>query len=110
MPYRLCRLSGQNGVRSMNYLVGTGDERLLDFDVALRAPNVRAFCDEGRHHTADRVDFDAARKNPEWWRSDITILHLALWKQGIGGAIHGSLKGDDRGGLSSDESLCSETS
>ena len=92
---------GANAFRKLNYLAGTDEERLSDFNEALRDPDVRAIFatrgGKGSYRIADRLDFEAARRDPKFvvGYSDITILHMALWKQGIGGAIHGGLSGED---------------
>jgi muramoyltetrapeptide carboxypeptidase len=93
---------GPHAFHKLNYRAGTDDERLSDFNDALRNPEVRAIFatrgGKGSYRIADRLDFAAARKDPKFvvGFSDITVLHLALWRQGVGGAIHGALRGDDR--------------
>ena len=92
---------GPNAFRKLNYLAGTDEERLSDFNDAIRDPDVRAIFatkgGKGSYRIADRVDFDAARRDPKFLVgfSDITILQLALWKQGVGGGIHGALCAED---------------
>jgi muramoyltetrapeptide carboxypeptidase len=92
---------GPNAFRKLHYLAGTDEERLSDFNEALRDPEVRAiFATRGgkeSYRIADRLDFEAARRDPKFFVgfSDVTILHMALWKNGIGGGIHGALSDDD---------------
>ncbi|MBO1908648.1 LD-carboxypeptidase [Microvirga sp. 3-52] len=92
---------GPNAFRKLHYLAGTDEERLSDFNQALRDPEVRAIFatrgGKGSYRIADRLDFEAAKRNPKFFVgfSDVTILHMALWKNGIGGGIHGALSSDD---------------
>ncbi len=88
---------GEHAFRKMAYLAGTDEERLTDFNAALRDPSVRAIFatrgGKGSYRIADRLDFDAARDDPKFvvGFSDITILHLSLWKHcGLVG-VHGAL-------------------
>jgi muramoyltetrapeptide carboxypeptidase len=92
---------GPNAFRKVNYLAGTDEERLSDFNDALRDPEVRAIFatrgGKGSYRIADRLDFEAAQCNPKFFVgfSDVTILHMMLWENGVGGSIHGALSGDD---------------
>jgi muramoyltetrapeptide carboxypeptidase len=88
---------GQHAFREFGYLAGTDDERLADINTALCDDDVRAIFTtrggKGSYRIADRLDFNGARRNPKFLIgfSDITILHLALWKHcGISG-VHGAL-------------------
>lgn len=93
---------GENAFEKLNYLAGTDAQRLGDFNTALRDPEVRAIFatagGKGSYRIADQLDFAAARRDPKFvvGFSDITILQLALWRNGVGGAIHGALQGDER--------------
>lgn len=93
---------GEHAFDHLHYLAGTDEHRLSDFNQALRDPEVRAIFatrgGKGSYRIADGLDFGAARSDPKFvvGYSDITILQLALWKQGVGGAIHGALQGDAR--------------
>jgi len=86
----------------LNYLAGTDEQRLGDFNAALRDPTVRAIFatrgGKGSYRIADQLDFAAARQDPKFvvGFSDITVLQLALLRHGAGGAIHGALQGDER--------------
>lgn len=86
----------------INYLAGTDEQRLADLNGAIRDPQVRAIFatrgGKGSYRIADRMDFGSMKADPKFvvGFSDITILHLALLNAGIGGAIHGAIKGDDR--------------
>jgi muramoyltetrapeptide carboxypeptidase len=75
-----------NRCSRLNYLAGTDEERLADFNEALRDPEVRAIIatrgGKGAYRIADKLDFGAARADPKFvvGFSEITILHLALWR------------------------------
>jgi muramoyltetrapeptide carboxypeptidase len=92
---------GPNAFRKLHYLAGTDEERLSDFNEALRDPEVRAIFatrgGKGSYRIADRLDIEAAKRNPKFFVgfSDVTILHMVLWKNGIGGGIHGALSEAD---------------
>jgi muramoyltetrapeptide carboxypeptidase len=91
---------GEHAFRQIGYLAGTDDERLADFNAALRDPIVRAIITtrggKGSYRIADRLDFDAARDDPKFvvGFSDITVLHLSLWKHCRLIGVHGSLLPD----------------
>lgn len=81
--------------RHGHYLAGRDEDRLRDLDDALRDPGVRAIFTtrggKGSYRIADRLDFEAARRDPKplVGFSDITMLHLALANKGATGAFHG---------------------
>jgi muramoyltetrapeptide carboxypeptidase len=85
----------------LDYLAGTDEERLADFNEALRDPEVRAIIatrgGKGAYRIADKIDFAAARADPKFvvGFSDITILHLALWRQCRLMGIHGAIAAQD---------------
>ncbi|MEO8684031.1 MAG: LD-carboxypeptidase, partial [Devosia sp.] len=93
---------GQHAFEKLHYLAGTDQQRLADFNPALADPDVRAIFatrgGKGSYRIADGLDFSAARADPKFvvGYSDITILQLALWKHGVGGAVHCALQGDER--------------
>ena len=68
-----------------HFLAGKDEDRLSDWNEALRDPGVRAIFTtrggKGAYRIAHALDFAAARTDPKPWIgfSDITILHLALW-------------------------------
>ncbi|AVA22396.1 LD-carboxypeptidase [Rhizobium sp. NXC24] len=88
---------GEHAFCKRDYLAGTDEERLTDFNAALRDPEVRAIFTtrggKGSYRIADRLDFDAARRDPKFLVgfSDITILHLSLWKHCRQVGVHGAL-------------------
>jgi muramoyltetrapeptide carboxypeptidase len=76
-PYALAR---------HRYLAGTDDQRAADLNTALADPGVRGVVvtrgGYGSQRIADRIDLAAARADPKVLVgfSDITALHLALWR------------------------------
>lgn len=92
---------GPHAFNKLNYLAGTDDERVSDLNDALNDPQVRAIFatrgGKGSYRIADRLDFDCARRDPKFLVgfSDVTILQMALWNQGVGGGIHGALSAKD---------------
>jgi muramoyltetrapeptide carboxypeptidase len=81
--------------RMGHYLAGTDADRLADFNSALRDPGVRAIITtrggKGAYRIAHALDFAAARNDPKplVGYSDITILHLALWRECRIASFHG---------------------
>src|SRR5215472_2438401 len=77
-----------------HYLAGNDEDRLADFNNALRDPGVRAIITtkggKGAYRIAHALDFAAARNDPKplVGYSDITILHLALWRQSQVAGFH----------------------
>ena len=92
---------GTHAFRNTGYLAGTDDERLQDLNTAFRDDSVRAIFTtrggKGSYRIADQLDFEAARHDPKFLVgfSDITVLHLALWKHCQLCAIHGALMETD---------------
>ncbi len=92
---------GEHAFRKTWYLAGTDEERLADLNAALRDPAVRAIFatrgGKGSYRIADRLDFEAARGDPKFLVgfSDITILHLSLWKHCRLMGLHGALADED---------------
>jgi muramoyltetrapeptide carboxypeptidase len=92
---------GQHIYAARGYLAGNDQERLSDFNEALRDPSVRAIFatrgGKGSYRIADRLDFEAASRDPKFvvGFSDITALHLILLKRvGLVG-LHGTLTDND---------------
>lgn len=94
---------GQHVYAERGYLAGTDEERLSDFNEALRDPSVRAIFatrgGKGSYRIADRLDFAAAKRDPKFvvGFSDITALHLGLLKRAGLVGLHGTLS--DRSGV-----------
>lgn len=90
------------------YLAGSDADRLADIDAAFRDPTVRAVVatrgGKGSYRIADRLDFAAAARDPKPFVgfSDITALHLCLWKQGRLPGVHGALTTDRAGAVSTE--------
>ena len=88
---------GKSVFREVGYLAGTDEERIEDFNDALRDHGIRAVFasrgGKGAYRIADKIDFEAARADPKFvvGFSDITYLHPILWKQCRLVGIHGPL-------------------
>ena len=88
--------------RHGHFLAGKDDDRLADVNDALRDPGVRAIFSttggKGAYRIAHALDFAAALGDPKplIGYSDITILHLALWRQCRLAGFHGPHVGWDR--------------
>jgi len=73
--------------RKGHYLAGADEDRLADINEALGDPDVRAIFTtrggKGAYRIAHALDFTATRSDPKplVGYSDITILHLALWRE-----------------------------
>jgi len=84
-----------------HFLAGSDEDRLADINDAIRDPEVRAIFatrgGKGAYRIAHALDFGAARKDPKplVGYSDITILHLALWRECRLAAFHGPHGGWD---------------
>ncbi len=78
------------------YLAGSDAERLTDFQQFIDSPDIKAIvCARGGYGTTrilDRLDFTSLYKTPKWiiGFSDVTALHLKLFKLGIK-SIHGTM-------------------
>ena len=78
-----------------HFLAGSDEHRLADVNDALRDPAVRAIFTtrggKGAYRIAHGLDFAAARNDPKplVGYSDITILHLAFWRECRLGGFHG---------------------
>lgn len=96
---------GEHVFQKLAYLAGTDDERFSDFNAALQDPTVRAIFatrgGKGSYRIADRLDFDTARNAPKFivGFSDITILHLCLWKHCRLVGIHGARTDNGHGDI-----------
>ncbi|SEO67236.1 muramoyltetrapeptide carboxypeptidase [Methylobacterium sp. ap11] len=92
---------GRHVFDRMGYLAGTDDARLADLDDAFRDEGVRAVVatrgGKGAYRIADRLDFEALRRDPKplVGFSEITNLHLSVARHvGLAG-IHGAFLGHD---------------
>ncbi|MFI5710350.1 LD-carboxypeptidase [Kribbella sp. NPDC051620] len=78
---------GEHVFDEVGYLAGSDENRLADLNDAFRDPGVRAVFatngGKGAYRLADGLDFDAVRRDPKplVGFSDITALHLPLWKE-----------------------------
>ncbi|HYI78864.1 MAG TPA: LD-carboxypeptidase [Chryseolinea sp.] len=79
-----------------SYLGGSDSERLSDFQEMLDNPEIKAIaCARGGYGTTrivDALDFSSLYEHPKWiiGFSDVTALHLKLFKAGIK-SIHGTM-------------------
>lgn len=91
---------GEHVFNKSGYLAGTDEERLSDLNAAFLDPKVRAVFatrgGKGSYRIADRIDFGAVRCDPKFLIgfSDITALHLSLWKHCRLIGVHGALGGE----------------
>jgi muramoyltetrapeptide carboxypeptidase len=89
----------EHAVARWGYMAGRDAERLADLNEAFRDPAVRAVITTqggaGAYRIADDIDFDAVRADPKplVGFSDITYLHLALWRHCRVPGIQGCLAG-----------------
>jgi muramoyltetrapeptide carboxypeptidase len=87
----------------LGYLAGSDDDRLADLADALREPSVRAVFatrgGKGSYRIAERLPFDAIARDskPIVGFSDITALHLMLWRQCRTVTVHGALTSEAEG-------------
>ncbi|MDX8144053.1 LD-carboxypeptidase [Lentzea sp. BCCO 10_0061] len=90
---------GEHALDRHGYLAGRDSDRLADLDDAYRDPGVRVVIatrgGAGAYRIAHELDFDAVRADPKPLAgfSDITSLHLALWRHCRIAGIHGFLAG-----------------
>lgn len=90
---------GKHALARHGYLAGRDEDRLADLNDAYRDRGVRAVIatrgGAGAYRIADGIDFSAVRADPKplVGFSDITNLHLALWRHCRVAGIHGSLAG-----------------
>ncbi|ONI80000.1 LD-carboxypeptidase [Actinosynnema sp. ALI-1.44] len=90
---------GDHALDQWGYMAGRDEDRLRDLNDAFRDPGVRAVFatrgGAGAYRIADRIDFDAVRADPKpvVGFSDITNVHLALWRHCRLAGIHGFLAG-----------------
>lgn len=86
------------------YLAGRDEDRLADINEALNDPKVRAVITtrggKGAYRIADALDFAAMRADPKLLVgfSEITILHLAVWRHAGVPGIHGAPWDSERWG------------
>ena len=85
------------GSKSKNYFSGTDQERTMELQAMLDAPEIKTIlCGRGGYGTGriiDKLDFSLFKKNPKWiiGFSDITVLHLHLNKNLRIASVHGPM-------------------
>ena len=88
---------GEHAFEKTGFLAGKDKDRLSDLNGALRDPSVRAVIatrgGKGSYRIADQLDFAAARNDPKFLigYSDITALHLSLFRYCAQSGIHGAV-------------------
>ncbi len=86
---------GDHAFDQVGYLAGTDEQRLADLNGAFREPGVRAIFatrgGKGAYRISHRIDFESVRRDPKplIGFSDVTIMHMALWKFCRLGGVHG---------------------
>ena len=96
---------GEHAFSKDGPFAGSDTERAADLNAALCDPSVRAVFatrgGRGCYRIADRIDFAAVRRDPKLLIgfSEITILHLMLWKQCRLPGIHGAVRSEDAEGV-----------
>jgi muramoyltetrapeptide carboxypeptidase len=90
---------GDHVLDQWGYMAGRDEDRLADLNDALRDSGIRAVIatrgGAGAYRIADQFDFDAVCTDPKplVGFSDITNLHLALWRHTGLVRVHGCLAG-----------------
>jgi muramoyltetrapeptide carboxypeptidase len=90
---------GDHALEQWGYMAGRDQDRLDDLNNAFRDKGIRAVITTqggaGADRIADGIDFEAVRADPKpvVGFSDITNLHLALWRHCRLAGIHGCLAG-----------------
>ncbi|MFB9953039.1 LD-carboxypeptidase [Rhizobium puerariae] len=96
---------GRHAFEKYGPFAGTDAQRLEDINDAFRDPAVRAIFatrgGKGSYRIADRLDFEAVRRDPKplVGFSDITALHLSLFLHCRLVGVHGTLYGNGEGGF-----------
>lgn len=90
---------GRHARDNWGFMAGRDADRLADLNDAFRDETVRAVVTTrggaGAYRICDEIDFDAARADPKpvVGFSDITYVHLALWRECGLPSVHGCLVG-----------------
>lgn len=85
------------GSKSKTYFSGTDEERLIEFQAMLDAPEIKAIlCGRGGYGVGriiDQLDFTAFKKNPKWiiGFSDITVFHAHINRNYKIATLHSSM-------------------
>ncbi len=85
------------GSKSKTYFSGTDEERLIELQAMLDAPEIKAIlCGRGGYGVGriiDQLDFTAFKKNPKWMIgfSDITVLHAHINRNFKIATLHSSM-------------------
>lgn len=91
---------GEHALDRWGFMAGRDTDRLKDINEAFRDPGVRAIVTTrggaGTYRIVDGIDIEAVRADPKpvVGFSDITYLHLTLWRRCRLAGVHGRLAGD----------------
>lgn len=91
---------GKHVLDQWGYMAGRDEARIDDLNSAFRDPNVRAVFTSrggaGAYRIVEGIDFDSIREDPKplVGFSDITYLHMAIWRECKVESIHGAVMGD----------------
>lgn len=104
---------GEHAFDRTLFLAGTDEQRLADFNAALRDPSIRAIIatrgGKGAYRLVDGLDYEAMRRDPKpvVGFSEISNLHLALLHHAGVAGVHGPMASwsDRRMGQESVEAL-----
>lgn len=102
---------GEHVFAKHGFLAGSDQQRLADINAAFRDPMVRAVLatrgGKGSYRIAPDLDFDAVRGDPKplVGFSDITALHMCMFKMGRIAGVHGALFADADDRLSLETTL-----
>ncbi len=90
---------GRHALDEWGFMAGCDDDRVADLNDAFSDPGVRAIITTrggaGAYRIADRLDVDAVRADPKpvVGFSDVTNIHLSLWRHARLATVHGCLDG-----------------
>jgi muramoyltetrapeptide carboxypeptidase len=102
---------GRHALDRFGYLAGRDEDRLADLNSAISDPKVRAIIatqgGKGAYRIADGINFPAMLADPKLLIrfSEITILHLSIWKHCTLPGAHGAAWNLDQYGKTSAASL-----
>jgi muramoyltetrapeptide carboxypeptidase len=102
---------GRHVFDRFGYLAGRDEDRLKDLNEAINDASVRAIIatrgGKGAYRIADGLDFAAMRADPKPMIgfSEITILHMAMWRNARVPGIHGACWHAEKFGERAEQSL-----
>ncbi|WP_258124177.1 S66 peptidase family protein [Mesorhizobium onobrychidis] len=102
---------GRHVFDRFGYLAGRDEDRLKDLNEAINDASVRAIIatrgGKGAYRIADALDFAALRADPKplIGFSEITVLHLAMWRNARVPGIHGACWPAEQFGVRAEQSF-----